>query len=386
MHQNKAQKERVAVVGAGIVGLAHAWSAAERGHSVTLFERSPIASGASIRNFGMVWVIGQKDEAQPLALMARERWLRVANQAGVWILPCGSIHLAHREDEWQVLQEFYESHRSSERSKWLELLSREQVMQRTPAANPNGLLGGLWSSTECCIDPTSAVRAIPPWLHSHYAVDVRYSTAVVHVEPGQLRTADGNRHSFDRIVICSGDDLATLKPEVYRDQTIRRCKLHMMRTISQPDGWRIGPHLASGLTLRHYPNFHHCPTLTKLSERIAHETPELNRFGIHVMASQNHLGQVVLGDSHQYDDEIEPFDEAEVDQLILRELHKILTLPTWEMQSHWHGIYAKYTGDIAFEREPEPGVHVCTGIGGNGMTLSLGIAERAWKRWEGATE
>jgi FAD dependent oxidoreductase TIGR03364 len=379
---NNSPKERVAIVGAGIVGLAHAWSAAERGHSVTLFERSPKASGASIRNFGMIWVIGQRDDAQDIALTARERWLRASQEAGISVQPCGSIHLAHRPDEWEVIQEFHESHRSSHRGTTLGLLTRDEVLNRTPAANPAGLLGGLWSSTECCVDPTSAIRAMPTWLQSKYGVDVRYSTAVVHVEPGKLVAGCGAVHSFDRIVICSGDDLATLKPEVYREQSIRRCKLHMMRTITQPDDWRIGPHLASGLTLRHYPNFQHCASLRSLIQRVASQTPELDRFGIHVMASQNHLGQVVLGDSHQYDDEVEPFDESEIDRLIERELRKILVLPTWEMQSRWHGIYAKYTQDIAFEREPEPRVHVCTGLGGNGMTLSLGVAERAWNRWE----
>jgi D-hydroxyproline dehydrogenase subunit beta len=382
MATSQSSQERIAIVGAGIVGLAHAWSAAQRGHAVTLFERSAKASGASIRNFGMIWVIGQRDDAQELAMTARERWLQVGRDAGIWISPCGSIHVAHRPDEWEVLCEFYETLRATRRSENFLLLSRDEVLCRTPGANPDGLLGGLWSSTECCVDPTSATRAIPDWLHSRYGVDVRYSTVVTHVETGKLTIGCGATHAFDRIVICSGDDLATLKPEIYREQRIRRCKLHMMRTVPQPDGWLIGPHVASGLTIRHYPNFQRCSSLGALAERIATETPELDRFGIHVMASQNHLGQVVLGDSHQYDDEVEPFDDSEIDRLIERELRKILKLPTWEMQSRWHGIYAKFTEDIAFEREPEPRVHVCTGLGGNGMTLSMGIAERAWNRWE----
>ncbi len=380
------QKETVAVIGAGIVGLAHAWSAAERGHRVLVFERSDRAQGASIRNFGMVWVIGQRNEVQDVARVSRERWLRAGREAKLWIQPCGSIHLAHRDDEWRVLQEFYESQRQSSRAPSLALLNRTQVLERSPAANPEGLLGGLWSDTECCVDPTSAIRTMPTWLHEAYGTSFQYSTAAVKVETGCVTTSDGRRHAVDRVIICSGDDLVTLRPELYREQPIRRCKLHMMRTVSQPDGWRIGPHLASGLTLRHYPNFQSCDSLAALTQRIQSELPELDRYGIHVMASQNHLGQIVLGDSHEYGADIEPFDSEVIDGLILRELQKVILLRTWEMDARWHGIYAKYTEGIAFEREPEPRVHVCTGLGGNGMTLSFGIAERAWNRWEAGNE
>jgi glycine/D-amino acid oxidase-like deaminating enzyme len=44
----------LAIVGAGVVGLAHAYLAAKSGLKVALFERNPAAIGASIRNFGMI--------------------------------------------------------------------------------------------------------------------------------------------------------------------------------------------------------------------------------------------------------------------------------------------------------------------------------------------
>ena len=47
------------VVGAGIVGLAHAYTAARRGLRVCVVERDAACVGASIRNFGFITVTGQ---------------------------------------------------------------------------------------------------------------------------------------------------------------------------------------------------------------------------------------------------------------------------------------------------------------------------------------
>lgn len=372
--------ETVGIVGAGIVGLAHAWMAAERGHRVRVFERSTQAQGASIRNFGMVWPIGQPPGAlHQTALRSRARWLQAEEQAGVWVNRCGSLHVAQRDDEQAVLEEFaalapglgYES-------RWL---TAAEVRALTPAADLPTLCGGLFSPTELGVNPGEALRGLAAWLAAAYHVEFRFQTAVVAAETGRLTLADGSRYECDRIVICSGSDFETLFPERLAAAGMKRCKLQMLRTVPQPAGFQLGPHLASGLTLRHYRNFEVCPSLPALCRRVAEETPELDHYGIHVMASQLADGSLILGDSHEYDGAIDPFDKAEIDELMLRELRRQFVFPEWRIAARWHGIYAKHPTLPIVRDEPQPGVFVRTGTGGAGMTMSFGLAEEDWIAW-----
>lgn len=371
----------VAVIGAGIVGLAHAWAAARRGLSVILFERGPQAQGASIRNFGMIWPIGQTAEMYPVALRSRELWLQYATAAGIWHNPSGSVHLAHRADEWQVLSEFAEI--GPKLGYQCQLWSRERTLQACPAANPNGLIGSLWSPSELCVNPREAIAAMPRWLAERFSVETHFNTPIVRVDLPTIEAADGRQWHVGRAVICSGIDVQTLFPEAFAAAELRVCKLQMMRTAAQPNDWRIGPLIAGGLTLRHHATFAVCSSLSEVRARIASETPELDRVGIHGLVSQNGAGEVILGDSHEYDTEISPFDKPQIDELILRELRKMVVLPDWQIAERWHGLYAKHPVQPCWTSEPNPRVHIMTAMGGAGMTLSFGVADQMWQQWEG---
>jgi glycine/D-amino acid oxidase-like deaminating enzyme len=94
------------VIGAGIVGLAHAAEALARGLRVHVIERDERAVGASVRNFGHVCATAQSGRALTYALSARERWIALGARAGFEVLEAGTVVVARTEAELAVLEEF----------------------------------------------------------------------------------------------------------------------------------------------------------------------------------------------------------------------------------------------------------------------------------------
>ena len=371
-------KQKIGIVGAGIVGLSHAWSAAKRGHSVTVYERTPKAYGASIRNFGMVWPIGlPHGNLYQIALESRDYWLELQKKAGIWINPCGSMHLAHEEDEWEVLQEF--ANIAPNLGYNCNLININQIIKKCPSINTMKLKGALWSPTELCIDSPNAISTIPLWLNETYGVNFLFDSLITKIQSPQIIDSNGESNSFDQIFICTGHDFQTLYPSIFKTSGIKQCKLQMLKIGSQPNGWSMGPHLAGGLTIRHYKNFQSCKSQSKVKERFAQNSPDFDKFGIHVMASQNQSGDIITGDSHDYDQPSDPFANEEIDNLIIQEIEKMIKLPSRKIKHRWLGLYAKHHDLIQFINNPESGVTIVNSTSGLGMTLSFGLAEAFWR-------
>lgn len=376
-----AIKVDVAIVGAGIVGLAHAYLAARAGRSVAVFERNPAATGASIRNFGMIWPIGQPaGELHQMALRSRELWLDVLAQAKLPYLATGSLHVAYREDEAAAGKEFSEKAPAlGYECAWL---SPAETLAQSKAIRPEGLLGALYSATEITVDPREVVGKLPQFLTKQYGVQFFFNTAVNKVESSLVQTGDQYCQA-EEIIIASGDDFQTLFSACFRESGLTRCKLQMMRTRPQPQEWQLGPSLAFGLTFKHYPTFQICSSLPALKDRIIRETPEFDRWGIHVMVSQNASGELTLGDSHEYGLAVNIFDNPAVNQLILDYAKEYLRVPTLEIAEQWHGVYAKHPEHAYMRFTPVNGVSLVTVTSGMGMTMSFGIAEQTLREMGG---
>lgn len=364
----------VAIVGAGILGVAHAYALAKRGRSVVVFERSPQAAGASVRNFGMIWPIGQPAGCMhDMALRSRELWLEALAAARLPYFPTGSLHVVYRHDEACVAREFCDvAPKLGYQCGWL---NPDEVVARSRAVRPEGLLGAIWSPTEITVDPRPALTHLPWFLTEEFGVRFHMGVSVHSIDLPSVE-AGGENWQVQAAIVCTGDDFESLYPEVFHDSGVTRCKLQMLRTRPQPEGWQLGPALAAGLTLRFYESFQVCRTLRALKERIAAETPEYDRWGIHVLVSQTARREVTIGDSHEYGAAVDPFDRAEIDDLILSYARGFLQAPDLETAWRWHGVYAKHPDKPFVSLSPAPDVRVVTATGGSGMTLSFDLAEQ----------
>ncbi|WP_153798903.1 TIGR03364 family FAD-dependent oxidoreductase [Foetidibacter luteolus] len=366
-------EKKAIVIGAGIVGLAVSKSLAERGYKVTVFERNEKAVSASIRNFGMVWPIGQPNGyLYDRALRSKSIWKQVCDGAGLWYNEVGSLHLAHHPLEWQVINEFAEAYRPT---RSVAAISPAEAVKKSGAVNSNGLLGALWSADEMIVEARVAIEKIPAYLTEKYGVVFHFGKAVTAIRHPAV-TAAGAVYNADEIYVCNGADFETLYPEIFAANFFTKCKLQMMRITAQPNGWRIGPSLCGGLSLIHYKGFEAAVSLPQLKDHFKKTLPDYIKWGIHVMVSQNAEGELTIGDSHEYAQVFDPFDKQFINQLIVDYLKKFAVFKDWTIAQSWHGIYPKKTdGQTDFVHSPEQGVTIVNGLGGAGMTLSFGLAE-----------
>jgi glycine/D-amino acid oxidase-like deaminating enzyme len=148
-------RRRLVVVGGGILGTLHALEGVRRGYEVVHLERDLAPRGASVRNFGLVWVSGRAaGDELALALEARERWASIgAAVPGAGFRPSGSLTVARTKAELAVLEAAADAPDAADRG--LSLCTPGEVAALAPA-----LRGEIAGALRCRLDATVEPRRV----------------------------------------------------------------------------------------------------------------------------------------------------------------------------------------------------------------------------------
>jgi D-hydroxyproline dehydrogenase subunit beta len=361
----------LAVVGAGIVGLAHALAAARRGLRVVVFDREREAIGASVRNFGFITVTGQRrGECWRRALRSRDIWLEVASQAGIAIEQEGLVVVARRPEAMAVLEAFA----ATEMGTACELLDGRGARTRYPMLGEGSIEGVLWSPHERRVESRGAVPKLADWLERAHGVAFVRETLVKDVAPPRVTTTTGTFEA-ERVAVCPGDDLLTLYADRIRALGIGRCRLHMLKVAPADRDFRLPATVMSDLSLVRYLGYAELPDAAALKARLEVEQPHMLAQGIHLIAVQGRDGDLIVGDSHHYERSPSPFAKADVDELILAELATVLRLPDARVRERWTGTYAHLPDRLAVIDAPEPEVRLVMVTSGTGASTAFAIGE-----------
>ncbi|MFN0025033.1 MAG: TIGR03364 family FAD-dependent oxidoreductase [Parvularculaceae bacterium] len=357
----------LAVVGAGIVGLAHALAGVRRGLRVVVIDREARPVGASIRNFGFVTVTGQGcGETWRRARRSAQVWTEVAPLAGIVIEHRGLVVVAQRPEALSVLEAF----RATEMGEGCDLLSAADARNRFQELRPRCLAGALWSPHDLRVESRTAIPKLVDWLASQGVV-FQFSSAVRAINDGLVETARGDVHAAT-VVVCPGDDMATLYPDIISQHQVSRCVLQMLRL--EPPGFRLPGSVMSDLSLVRYAGYAALPESAALRARLDKEQSAHLANGVHLIIVQGADGSLVVGDSHHYGAATDPFAARAVEDLILEECEAILGVcPT--VRERWTGTYASSPLGDMFRASPEDNVRLVVVTSGTGASTAFAIGE-----------
>ena len=360
----------LAVIGAGVMGLAHATVAARAGKRVAVIERDVRANGASIRNFGFITVTGQeRGESWRLARRTRDVWAEVAPKAGIPLEQEGLYLTARSAEAVAVIEAFLET----EMGEQCQLISGDKFRMLASDLASAHLKGVLFSPHELRVESRSAIPALAAWLKNALRVTFFTETAALEIVPPKIRTSRGQIEA-GVVVVCPGDDFATLYPEQLARYGLQRCRLSMLK-LADP-GFRFPGTLMSDLSLVRYRGYAALPEAGALEAKLRAEQPSHFAHGVHLIVAQGADGGLIAGDSHHYDALPGPFAPAEAEACILDEFARATGRAAPAVRERWTGVYATADDRTFLVDAPDANVRLVVVTSGTGASTSFGIAEK----------
>lgn len=367
--ENSTEHTDLIIVGAGIIGLAHAVEARRRGLSVRILDRDARAVGASVRNFGHACITAQGGPEQQMAQESRRGWLAAAAEIGFWAPEAGAVVVARTPAEMAVLEEFRDD-RGEEASR---LLTAEDVRARLGGATRD-VVGGAFLPADLRVDPRTTAGRIAAWLETQPEVAVHWSTPVTGAADGVVSTPEAE-YTAEQVIVCVGHDIDRLYPSIARTWQIVRCALQMASTDPLP-GFELDAAVLTGTSMLRYDGLAAMPSAGRVRGDLEARSPELLAMVANVMLTRRPDGSVLVGDSHVYDETTAPFLDEGVSQRLLEEIAGLLGVTALPVRQRWQGVYASSALTNVVAERPDARTLVTSVTSGIGMTLGFGLARR----------
>lgn len=370
------------IVGGGILGTFHAYHALVKGLRVLQLEKDNYPVSSTVRNFGQVVPSGMSGKWFDYGVRGLEIYKSIQNEMDISVRNNGSIYIASDADEVQMLHELSAHYKQVGYAH--ELWSKEQILKTYPMMKDTYVKEAIVFKQEVSVEPDLMIHRLHAYMQTKFEqYTLKYDATVMACEDNadlvKVTTSDMQLFEGDKVIICNGYEFKILYRSLFEDSGLKISKLQMMRTKPMKD-LHLPGNILTGLTTRRYESFEeYCPSFHQI--KVPEHYKELREQGIHILFKQAIDGSIIVGDSHEYAqgnqlDELGFAINSKINDLMLNEANRIITMDQSMIASSWAGFYAQHDNDI-LEVDVSDRIHVRTGIGGKGMTASAGYAEQS---------
>lgn len=357
------------IVGSGIIGLAFAYVLSKANKRVLVIEQHQQPVSSSIRNFGLITVTGQPyQEEWEMAKRGSEIWREILRALKLEPAQEGCLFTARSAEGEQLLHEYL----SSEAGRSCDALTKHELNEQFPYISQS-MRFALKSPHEIRVDSGLVITKLISYLKEK-GVEFIFNCRVFQVSEGTVHCSVGKLRA-EKVIVAGGTDTRFLFPQLWQAHDIKLCKLQM-QLVAPASPFTLPCSVMSDFSYHFYAGFQQMPSYQALTSWFKEQYPRYHHHNMHLIVVQNTNGQFVVGDSHEYIDEIDPFAKQEINTLQLQELNNIFKENSWTSLQQWIGYYPWSKQSKTVVSNIDQHVTAVLVNRGKGMTISFALAEK----------
>jgi glycine/D-amino acid oxidase-like deaminating enzyme len=335
----------VLIIGGGIVGAASAYHVARMGASVTLLEANELASGATGRNLGFIWIHTRRPGPELELVMHLRHELEELQgllDDDFGLRTEGGMLYVHTEAQLETLREFVARRQADGVD--MRLIDGDEARSLAPIL-PDSVIGASFCPDDAQMESPRYVRAFAKAAERHGARVMEHAPVRgLEREGSRIARVVTHTETFTpgRVVVAAGAWTPELLRQVDAEIPIHAMRLQIVQTTPMPR--QLGPVLYGTAAVKQYKIFRELPSFRRGDW--ANEAEERHGKALLEAVCQRADGSYLLGCAMDYPGFVWEPDLAGV-ALVSESLPAIMpTLRTARFARAWAGVLPFTTDNL----------------------------------------